>query len=287
MSFATYEHNGERHLGELHGTSLVPLLGGVELGAATTSRWLQDAVRDTRNQVPLSEVTLLPVVPQPSKVFCVGLNYHAHIAESKRELPTYPVLFPKYSDSLIGPFDDIALPSESAQVDYEGELAVVIGRAGRRIAEADALDHILGYAVANDVTMRDYQYKTHQWMQGKAWDRSTPIGPYLVTPNEVDLTGAGIRTILNGEKVQESDLSMLIFSIPTLIATISTFTALRPGDVILTGTPAGVGYRRDPQVFLHAGDKISVEIDGIGAIHNRVRLEESPEHAIDDGSEGL
>jgi acylpyruvate hydrolase len=136
------------------------------------------------------------------------------------------------------PYDDIVLPLESKQVDFEGELAVVIGRPGRRIAEAEAAGYVLGYAVANDVTMRDYQYKTHQWMQGKAWDASTPIGPYLVLPEEVDIDNAGIRTVLNGEKMQESDLSRLIFSIPWLIATISTFNALAPGDVILTGTPA-------------------------------------------------
>jgi acylpyruvate hydrolase len=147
---------------------------------------------------------------------------------------------------------------------------VVIGRAGRRIADADALDHVLGYTVANDITMRDFQYKTHQWMQGKAWDASTPLGPYLVTPGEIDIDTAGIRTVLNGEKMQESDLSQLIFTVPRLIATISTFTALRPGDVILTGTPGGVGYRRDPKVLLSDGDRVSVEIDGIGAIQNAV-----------------
>jgi acylpyruvate hydrolase len=155
-------------------------------------------------------------------------------------------------------------------VDFEGEMAVVIGRGGRRIAEADARGHVLGYTVANDITMRDFQYKTHQWMQGKAWDASTPLGPYLVTPGEVDIDTAGIRTVLNGEKMQESDLSQLIFTVPRLIATISTFTALRPGDVILTGTPGGVGYRRDPKVLLSQGDRVSVEIDGIGAVQNAV-----------------
>jgi len=148
------------------------------------------------------------------------------------------------SHSLLGAYDDIVLPPESQQVDYEGELVVVIGHGGRRIAEQDALDHVLGYTVANDITMRDFQYKTHQWIQGKAWDASTPVGPYLVRPSEVDISHAGIRTILNGQKVQESDLSRLIFSIPHLISTISTFSTLRTGDLILTGTPGGVGYAR-------------------------------------------
>lgn len=273
MRYATYAHHGQRQVGERRGTSLVPLPGLTELGAAVTPHILAVAPRNASAAVPVERVRLLPVVPQPSKVFCVGLNYRSHVTETKRDLPTYPVLFPKFAASLLGPYDDIVLPPESTQVDYEGELAVVIGRAGRRIAETDALDHVLGYTVANDITMRDYQYQTHQWMQGKAWDASTPIGPYLVTPEDVDIDNAGIRTVLNGEKVQESDLSKLIFSIPKLIATISTFTALTPGDLILTGTPSGVGYRRDPQVFLRDGDEITVEVDGIGALRNRVRTE--------------
>jgi acylpyruvate hydrolase len=273
MAFATYEHGGERHVGELWGSLLVPLEGLEELGAGTTPQRLQEASRNHRGQVSAEDVRLLPVVPRPSKVFCVGLNYHEHVTESKRELPAYPVLFPKYGSALLGARDDIVLPPESAQVDYEGELAVVIGLPGRRITEDSALRHVLGYTVANDITMRDYQYKTHQWMQGKAWDASTPIGPYLVPPADADIASAGIRTTLNGEKVQESDLSMLIFSIPRLIAEISTFTALTPGDLILTGTPGGVGYRRDPQRFLRHGDQVCVEIDGIGAVRNLIRAE--------------
>lgn len=132
------------------------------------------------------------------------------------------------------------------------------------------MDHVLGYSVGNDVTMRDFQYKTHQWMQGKAWDNTTPVGPYVVTSDEVDLTSAGISTTLNNEVVQKSDLSYLIFSIPTLIAVVSEFTRLEPGDVILTGTPSGVGYRRDPQLFLKPGDEITVEVEGVGSITNKV-----------------
>jgi acylpyruvate hydrolase len=165
------------------------------------------------------------------------------------------------------------LPPESVQVDYEAELAVVIGRRGRRIPVDQADAHVLGYTVCNDVTMRDYQYKTHQWLQGKAWDNSTPLGPYLVLPSEADLTAAGIRTLLNDEVLQSSDTSKLIFDIPTLISTISEFTTLEPGDVILTGTPGGVGYRRDPQVFLRDGDVVTVEVDGVGTLANRVRAE--------------
>ncbi|MFD3427620.1 fumarylacetoacetate hydrolase family protein [Nocardia fluminea] len=274
MAYATYEHHGVRRVGEVQGSELVPLDGLTEIGTQTTPEVLAGADRDPRGRVEMASVQILPVVPNPTKVFCVGLNYREHVTETKRELPTYPVLFPKFAAGLIGAYDDILLPPESTQVDYEGELAVVIGRPGRRITEADALDHVLGYSVANDITMRDFQYKTHQWMQGKAWDASTPIGPTLVTPEAVDLSTAGIRTVINGEKVQESDLSMLIFSIPRLIAEISTFTQLTPGDVILTGTPGGVGYRRDPQLFLGDGDQVSVEVDGVGVVRNLIRRRE-------------
>ncbi len=271
MAYVSYLHQGIGHVGELTGSHVVPLKDLTELGRDSSVEALANAARETSAAVDIDDVTVLPVVPNPSKVICIGLNYRDHVIETNRDMPTYPVMFPKYSSSLIGARDDIMLPPESTQVDYEGELAVVIGRRGRRIDEADAVNHILGYTVANDVTMRDFQYKTHQWMQGKAWDRSTPIGPYLVTQGEVDISDAGIRTILNGEKVQESHLSQLIFTVPNLIATISTFLTLEPGDLILTGTPGGVGYRRKPQRMLTDGDQITVEIDGIGATQNRVR----------------
>ena len=152
------------------------------------------------------------MVPNPAKVFCVGLNYKAHIEETGRSDSDYPVLFPKFASSLAGAFAELELPAESHQIDYEGELTVVIGKPGRRISEADAADHVLGYTVANDISMRDYQYKTHQWMQGKAWDACTPLGPYLVTADELDITKQRISTTVNGEKVQDSSIDLLIFS---------------------------------------------------------------------------
>jgi len=160
-------------------------------------------------------------------------------------------------------------------VAFEGELAVLIGKTGRRITEQNAMDHILGYCVSNDVTMRVFQNKSHQWLQGKIWDNIIPLGPHIVTPAETDISKAGVSTTLNGEAVQKSDLSHLIFSIPTLIATISEFTTLEPGDVILIGTPAGVGYRRDPQLFLKDSDTITVTVEGVGSITNTVRAEEA------------
>jgi acylpyruvate hydrolase len=273
MAYANYETAGTRYVGEVDGDRLIPLAGLTEIGPDTPADLLAAAQRLPEDAVSIAAVNLRPVSPAACKIICIGLNYKAHIEETQRELPTYPVMFPKYASNLIGPTDDILLPPEATQADYEGELAVIIGRPGRRISEEQALDHVLGYAVCNDVTMRDYQYKTHQWMQGKAWDNSTPIGPYIITPGEVDLASAGIRTTLNGEVVQDSDLSYLIFSIPELIATVSEFTTLQPGDIILTGTPSGIGHRRDPQLFLKDGDTVTVEIDGVGSITNKVSAE--------------
>jgi acylpyruvate hydrolase len=245
-----------------------PLDGPSELGPDTDIDTLA-ALAPSGPRVAASEVTLRTLIPNVGKIFCVGLNYHDHISETKRDLPTYPVLFPKYASNLIAPDGDIAKPAETAQLDYEAELAVVIGRAGRRIPEADALSHVLGYAAANDVTVRDFQYKTHQWLQGKAWDSTTPVGP-LSTPDEVEVSDARISLTLNGQVLQEASTADLIFSIPFLIATVSQFTEVRPGDLILTGTPGGVGFRRDPQMFLTPGDEVTVEIAGLCAVTNRV-----------------
>jgi len=255
---------------ELIGDSVVPLTGIAEVGPATSTDLLAAAVRESARAVAVDDVELRPVVPLPRRIICVGLNYPSHVTETKRDDSDYPVLFPKFASSLLAPNGMIELPPESDQIDYEGELAVVIGRSGRRIAESEAADYILGYASANDVTVRDFQYKTHQWMQGKSWDNTTPLGPAIVTVDELDLDSAGISTVLNGECLQSSDLGNLIFSIPKLIAVISTFTTLDPGDIILTGTPGGVGFRRDPQVFLRDGDLVEVEVEGIGRISNRV-----------------
>ena len=269
MAWASYRHAGERHVGIIDGPDVLPLVGIDVIDSTLDPQRLRAGTVNAARRVPLATVELLPP-SVPAKVFCVGLNYDEHIEETGRDLPTYPVLFPKYASSLIGARDDIRIPPESSQVDYEAELAVVIGRPGRRIQKADALAHVLGYTVANDVTMRDYQYKTHQWMQGKAWDRSTPVGPYLVSPEQIDVSSAGIRTTVDGVTVQDSDLSKLIFDISTLISLISEFTELRTGDLILTGTPGGVGFRRDPQLFLRPGMTVAVEVDGVGRIESQV-----------------
>ena len=265
---STYDKSGAPVVAELQGDALVPLAGLSELGAATTAEVLAAAERRTADAFPAAGARLRPVVPSPAKVICVGLNYKAHIEETGRSDSDYPVLFPKFASSLTGPYAALDLPAESDQVDYEGELTVVIGQPGRRISEADAAGHVLGYTVANDISMRDYQYKTHQWMQGKAWDACTPVGPYLVTPDEVDISAQSISTTVNGEKVQDSSIALLIFSIPRLIAAISEFTELRTGDLILTGTPSGVGARRDPPLFLKSGDVVTVDVTGVGMLRN-------------------
>jgi acylpyruvate hydrolase len=267
-----YDDNGDTRIGELTDGIVTPLEGIATIDAATGIDRLSSAARDEAGRFPVEERALAPIA-SPRRVVCVGLNYLTHVDETKRDLPTYPVLFTKFASALIGAHEDILLPPEAVQVDYEGELAVVIGRAGRRIPVKDAASYILGYSVANDVTMRDYQYKSHQWLQGKAWDDSTPLGPVLVTPDEVEIESQTLTTTLNGEVVQSSSLGLLIFSISELISTVSEFTRLEPGDVILTGTPGGVGYRREPQLFLKDGDEISVEVTGVGKIENRVVAE--------------
>jgi acylpyruvate hydrolase len=275
MRFASCRHEGRDFAAAIVDDVAIPLDGIAELGPETIGALPTVAPpRGATGAMPLTELTLRPLIPRAGKVICVGLNYLAHVGETGREIPEYPVLFTKFAEALIGPRDPIALPPESAQVDYEGELAVVIGTPGRRIAPAEALRHVAGYAIANDVTMRDFQYKTHQWLQGKAWEASTPLGPWLVTPEEVGDPGAlDLRLSIGDRVLQEASTAQMMFDVPTLIGHISTFVTLRPGDVILTGTPGGVGFRREPQVFLRPGDTVRVEISTIGAIENAVVAE--------------
>ena len=257
----------------VEGDEVRPLRDIAELGAATPADVLADPPL-TGERLPLEDVTLRPVVPRPGKVVCVGLNYRAHAQEGGYDLPDYPALFVKFAETLVGAGEPVRLPPESASVDYEAELAFVIGRPVRRAAGEAALAAVGGYTVANDVSMRDYQYKSQQWLQGKAWARSTPLGPFLVTPDEVgDPHDLDITLELNGERLQASNTSRFIFDIPTIVATISEFTPLAPGDVVLTGTPEGVGYRRDPQVLLRDGDRMVVEVERVGRLENPVAAE--------------
>jgi len=262
---------GERRFAALvDGDVLRPLAGIAELGRETPSEVLADPpLSDER--IALADVSLRPVVPRPGKVLCVGLNYAAHVDEGIYDVPDYPVLFTKFAETLIGAGQPIVLPPESEAVDFEAELAFVMGRHVRRSSDLDA---VAGYTLANDVSMRDYQYRTHQWLVGKAWASSTPLGPFLVTPDEVgDPHALDISLELNGQRMQASNTSRFIFDIPTLIATISEVVPLAPGDVVLTGTPEGVGYRRDPQVLLKDGDRVVVEIERVGRLENPVAAE--------------
>jgi acylpyruvate hydrolase len=275
MRFASVlDHGNELAVAVGDDGRAVPLRGITELGAETPRSLLSDPPLDESRTLDASALRFRPVIPRPGKIICVGLNYRAHVEETGREEPDYPVLFTKFATTLTGPYDPITLPPEPAAVDYEGELAVVIGERIRRVAREQALAAVAGLTVANDVSMRDYQYKASQWLQGKAWDASTPLGPELVTLDEAgDPSRLTLRTFVNGEQVQSASTEQLIFDIATLLSTLSEFATLEPGDVILTGTPAGVGFRREPQLLLGDGDVVVVEIDGVGRIENRVQAE--------------
>jgi acylpyruvate hydrolase len=219
----------------------------------------------------IADVELLAPIRRPGKLICVGLNYRSHLAEIAESAPQYPILFHKSATSIIGPEQAIVLPRISEQVDFEGELAVVIGRRGKYIPEPDALSFVAGYTCANDVSAHDIEFRTSQWTSGKMLDSFCPLGPVLVTRDE--LPGPGclhLKTILNGQTVQDACTSDMVFSVPFLISYISSLATLEPGDVILTGTPAGIGCNQRLPVFLQAGDHISVTIEGIGVLSNPV-----------------
>jgi 2-keto-4-pentenoate hydratase/2-oxohepta-3-ene-1,7-dioic acid hydratase in catechol pathway len=217
--------------------------------------------------VPLS-------IDRPGKIICVGLNYRDHAEETGAEAPTAPLLFAKWGNTLIGDGDAIVLPPESEQVDYEAELGVVIGRTTRRVAERDALDAVRGYICVNDVSARDLQFGDGQWTRGKSPDTFCPVGPRLVPREEIpDPQALAIRCRVNGRTLQDSSTANMIFSVAEIIAHISRTITLEPGDLIATGTPAGVGIARDPQVLLQDGDEVTVEIEGLGALTNPVHKE--------------
>jgi 2-keto-4-pentenoate hydratase/2-oxohepta-3-ene-1,7-dioic acid hydratase in catechol pathway len=210
-------------------------------------------------------------IDRPQKIICVGLNYLDHAAEGSATLPERPLLFAKWPNTLIGTREPIVLPSISAKVDYEGELAAVIGTRAQRVGVDDALDVIAGYLCANDVSARDLQFADRQWVRGKSLDTFCPIGPSLVPASEIpDPQALQLRTILNGEVVQEAPTSSMIFSVAQIVAFISEAITLEPGDLILTGTPAGVGIFRDPELLLQPGDEVTVEIEGLGTLTNPV-----------------
>ncbi|MGO4804674.1 fumarylacetoacetate hydrolase family protein [Arthrobacter sp. 2MCAF15] len=252
------------------GDTLTEIDGFVDVGELLrTADWEATAKAASGATHALNGADLAAVVPSPGKIICVGHNYRNHIKEMGREVPEFPTLFAKYAESLIGPNDDLALPQESDAVDWEAELAVVIGKTGRRISEADAADHIAGYAVLNDVSMRDYQFRTIQWLQGKTWEKSTPFGPALVTKDEFS-AGPLMTSEVDGEVQQQTPTGDLVFTPEYLVSYISTIITLNPGDVIATGTPGGVGHAQDPKRYLQEGQILVTTIEGLGQLKNRV-----------------
>ncbi|MEE2062168.1 fumarylacetoacetate hydrolase family protein [Rhodococcus artemisiae] len=233
-------------------------------------RWQSIAAGAEGPAIEVADADYAPVVPAPTKIICVGLNYANHIKEMGRALPEYPTLFAKFPEALIGANDDIEVPSYADQaVDWEGELAVVIGRTARQVSESDAADYIAGYTVANDVSMRDYQNRTLQWLQGKTFERTCPIGPVLVTADEFAVEST-LTTTVDGETKQSDSTGDLVFSPSALVEYVSHIVTLQAGDVILTGTPGGVGHAN--HTYLSDGSALVTSIDGVGTLCNTVRV---------------
>jgi len=218
-----------------------------------------------------SDVHVCAPIPRPGKVICVGINYRNHVMEMKREIPTIPVIFSKLANTIVGHEDTVSMPRVSTDLDYEAELAVVIGRRGRYIKESEAYDYIAGYTAFNDISVRDWQKRTPQWLQGKSFDRTGPLGPVLVTVDEIaNPHQLGIRSYVNGEIRQNDNTDKMIFNVPFLVSFISQVMTLEPGDVIATGTPGGVGVAMNPPGFMKVGDTVRVEIDQIGSLQNYI-----------------
>lgn len=232
----------------------------------------ESAAKSAAPDLQLSQISFLPVIPNPGKIICVGLNYEEHRVETGRDKTASPALFIRVAESQVGHLQPIILPPESTHLDYEGEIAVIIGKPGRRIAEALAWEHIAGYSCYNDGSVRDWQRHTVQWTAGKNFDRTGGFGPWMTTRGEIrDGEELTLVTRLNGKEMQRATTAMMIFKIPRLIHYISTFTTLEPGDVIVTGTPGGVGARRNPPLWMKSGDTVEVEVSGCGTLVNAIQ----------------
>ncbi len=282
MKFAAFELAGQRGLavevdGAFHGLmeqdypgDLLTLLqaGDAAINAAA-------AVLGNGSRIDMDAVTYLPPISTPEKIVCVGLNYRDHSAESGFEQPDFPTLFGRFNSSLIGHGAPIVRPLVSHQLDYEGELVAIIGKAASKISEAEALDHVAGYSIFNDASIRDYQFKAPQWTAGKNFDDTGAFGPYFITADALPkgCLGLTLTTRLNGKVVQEARIDDMVFSVAQTIAICSQFMKLKPGDVIVTGTPSGVGLARDPQLWMADGDVCEVEITDLGTLSNPVRDE--------------
>jgi len=275
MRLATIRLDGATRAVRLEGDQLIDL-GYDDLGQVLAqSSWQQLAAKTPAGArtYPVAGVDFAPVVPNPSKVLCVGLNYRSHIEEMGRDLPEYPVLFAKFADTLAGANDDIVIPAETDEFDWECELAVVIGTDVRRATEEQAAAAIAGFSALNDYTCRDWQYRTREWLQGKMWEATTPVGPYLVTPDEIP---GGVhphlaaRLTVDSVMKQEADTSDLLFDPVHLVQYISTIITLRAGDIIATGTNGGVGHARNPKEFLYGGETVQITMEQIGTVTNKI-----------------
>ncbi len=276
MKYASFRTlDGRNAYGRVEGDSIIDLSGAgapPDLKAALAS----DKLAELKSGATYarSDITFLPVIPNPSKIFCVGHNYDSHRQETGRDKVEHPSIFTRFADTLIGHGAPILRPSVSTDLDYEGELAVIIGKPGRAITEASALDHVAGYACFNDASVRDWQKHTIQFTPGKNFPTTGPFGPYMVTPDEAgDLSDVRVQTRLNGQLVQDQPISDLIFPIARVIAYISAFTPLSVGDVIATGTPGGVGARRTPPLWMKPGDTVQVSIGPMGVLENKIEQE--------------
>jgi 2-keto-4-pentenoate hydratase/2-oxohepta-3-ene-1,7-dioic acid hydratase in catechol pathway len=281
VRLCTFLRDGEQRLGAARGdaivdlraadpslgASMLELLQGGEAALERARRALDSA--SAEHAVARAGTTLLPPVPNPAKIACIGLNYRDHAAEVKMELPQDVIVFAKWANTLIGDGAPIVIPSLSHRVDYEAELAVVIGKRAHEVAEDDADAYIAGYTCFNDVSVRDYQMRTSQWTLGKVFDTHGPCGPFLVTRDEVpDPQSLRIRCSIGGETLQDSSTAQMVFGVRRLLAELSAVMTLEPGDIIATGTPAGVGTSRTPKRWIQPGERVRIEIDGLGVLEN-------------------
>ena len=268
--------DGKERAGALAGDSVFDLSShfGSALAlihAGEESLHAMEAIISSRAPIPAAQVKLLAPLPNPPRIFCVGLNYRDHAVESKMEIPRVPTIFLKLPSALIGPGEPIELPAISSQPDYEAEFACVIGKGGRGISPDNWRAHVFGYTIMNDVSARDIQLATTQWTLGKSFNTFAPLGPSIVTKDEIsDPHALDVKLSIDGEMLQHSNTRELIFKLPDLIAYISSIAPLQPGDIISTGTPAGVGLGRSPQRWLRAGETITIEITGLGTLVNPV-----------------
>jgi len=284
LRYVTLQRDGFTEPGVLFEDRVIPIRGAgfssvlevIEGGADA-----QDRVRrwvggpPSSHALDLAGIAFAAPIPRPPKLICIGLNYRDHAAEAKLAIPEVPTMFAKFPTSVIGPGHPIVLPRNSTKPDYEAEFAVVIGRRGRHVAEEHWRDYVFGYTIVNDVSARDFQMATSQWMIGKTFDTFAPIGPAIVTADEIaDPHDLGISLAINGETLQDSNTGNLIFKLPQLIAYLSSVFTLEPGDIIATGTPAGVGFARKPPRWLKPGDEVRIQIEGLGELFNPVVAEQ-------------